>query len=175
MNPFISTLLAACRLASALSRKRRKRLSSLTKPPHPTAPLPHYRIGRGSLLRVPKASTKAPLRLQQSLHNVDGRRSHENHEDSGEDEQNQGEEKLNGGLGRLLFRQLLAPRPHRVGLHTQGLGDTRTEAVRLDQDGRQRADIIDAGADAEVVENFATGPAHLQLEVRQRQLFANRL
>ena len=51
----------------------------------------------------------------------------------------------------------------------------RAEAVGLDQDRRQAAHVVDAGADAQVVQHFAPRPAHLQLEVGQRQFLADGL
>src|SRR5262249_61347556 len=78
-------------------------------------------------------------------------------------------------LGSLLLRKLLAPRPHRIRLNAHRLSDGRTEAIRLDQDGRQTANVVNTGADAEVVQHLAAGPAHLQLEVGQAQLLADYL
>ena len=55
-------------------------------------------------------------------------------------------------------------------MHAQGLGNARAKTVRLDQDGRQTADIVHAGAHTQVVQHLTPRPAHLQLEIGQRQL-----
>ena len=57
------------------------------------------------------------------MRNRQSRRSHEDHEDSGEDEQHEGEDHLHRCLGGLLFRYLFAPGAHRIGLNAQRLGD----------------------------------------------------
>ena len=78
-------------------------------------------------------------------------------------------------LAAFSSANLPAAGPHRVRLHAQGLGDARAEPVGLDQDGRQAADVVDAGADAQVVQHLAPRPAHLQLEVGQREFLAQHL
>src|SRR6516162_1220153 len=121
--------------------------------------------GRGSA--NPNRPSTWFMLLQHRLHDANGRWSYENHENAGENKQHQREDKLHGRLGRLFFRNLLAPGPHRVGLDSQGLSDAGTKPVRLDQYGSQTANVIDAGAYAEVVENLAARPPHLHLKIAQ--------
>src|SRR5438105_1046768 len=105
------------------------------------------------------------LILQNGLHNTDRRGTDEDDEDSRENEENQGENQLHGRLGRLFFGDLPPPRPHGIGLHAEGLGDTGAETVGLNQDGRQAADVVHAGADPQVVEHLAAWAADLHLQI----------
>ncbi len=61
--------------------------------------------------------------LQHVFHQLDRCRSHQNHEDPGEDEQNEREDHLHGGLLSLLFRHLTSLYSHAVRLNSQRLGD----------------------------------------------------
>ena len=65
---------------------------------------------------------------------------------AGKDEDHQREDQLDRGLGRLFFGQLPAAGAHRIALHAQRLGDARAELVGLNQNRRQAAQIVDAGA-----------------------------
>ena len=89
----------------------------------------------------------------------------------GKDEQDQGEKEFDGGFGGLFLGQLPPSRPHRVALDAQGMGDAGAELVGLDEDGGQGAEVGDAGPYPQFVEGLRPRTPHLQMEVRQRQLF----
>ena len=84
----------------------------------------------------------------ESLDDLDSGGAHQDDEDAGEDEQDQGDHDLHGRLGRPLLGELPAPDPHGVGLDAQGRGDAGPEPLGLDQDGGQGAHVVDPGADA---------------------------
>src|SRR5438270_12739879 len=78
-------------------------------------------------------TTRAVSLLEQRIHDLQRRRSDEDHENPREDEQHQREDQLNSGLGSLLLCELPPPRPHGIRLHAQGLRDARPKAVCLNQ------------------------------------------
>ena len=84
-----------------------------------------------------------------------------------------GKMSLTAVLAAFSSANLAAAGPHRVALHAQGLGDARAELVGLDQHAGQAAEVGHAGARAQFVQHFAARPAHLQLEVGQRELLGD--
>ena len=103
----------------------------------------------------------------------DGRWSHQDHEDTWEDEQHQRENQLDGGLGCFLFGDLATARTHRIALHAQRLSDARSELIGLDKNRRQRSKVVHTGSLAQLVEYVISLPSHLQLEVAEVQFFAD--
>ena len=101
----------------------------------------------------------------------DGRGTDEHDEDAGENEDHQREDQLHGGFGGLFFGHLTPPGAQRVALRSQRLRHAGAEFVGLDEHGRQRAEIGNAGARAEFVQHFDARPAHLQLEIADREFF----
>jgi hypothetical protein len=63
-------------------------------------------------------------------------------------EEHQGKNQLYRGFRCFLFRNLAAARPHRIALHSQGLGDAGAEFIGLNQNGRERFEVVDASASA---------------------------
>ena len=89
----------------------------------------------------------------------DGGGADQNHEDARENEEHQREDQFHRGLCRLFLGDLPTPSTHRIALHAQCLGDAGTKLVGLNQNRRQRTQIIDAGSTAEVLQHLrATAP-----------------
>ena len=77
--------------------------------------------------------------------------------------------------GRALLGLLHAPDAHAVGVNPQRPRDAGAEEVRLDQHGRQRAQVLDAGAIGQPAEGVRALDAGLDLEEGQVQLGAEEL
>src|SRR5216684_8197905 len=80
------------------------------------------------------------------------RRTHRDGEKRHQNEQNEGRNHLNGGLGGLLFGALAAGGTQRVRVNPQSLSDAGTEAIRLDQSAHQRTNIVDTSAVDEIAQ-----------------------
>ncbi len=98
-----------------------------------------------------------------------GGRSHENHEDPGENEQDKRENKFHRRLGRFLFGDLLTFDSHRIALNPQGLRDARSELVGLNQKRCQGTEIVDPGSDSQVLKDLAAWPSHLELQIAEAE------
>src|SRR5512143_645340 len=95
----------------------------------------------------------------------------EQHDQKGREyEQGEREDELDSGLRSGLLGQLAPLRPKRVRMHAQRARQARAQLVRLDEQGRQRLDVLDARPLAQVPERLCPGFARSYLAADDREL-----
>src|SRR6187397_1796210 len=104
----------------------------------------------------------------------DRRGADKDHANAREDEEDEREDELHGRLCRFLFRDLPAAGPHGIALDAESLGDRGTELIGLDQDRRERLQIIDAATDAELLQHLLLAATHLELQIAEAKFGRNR-
>ena len=92
--------------------------------------------------------------------------------EGGHDEQDEGDDHFNGGLGGLFFGALAAFGAQRVGMDAEGLGDAGSEAVGLNEGSDEGANVVDAGAFGEVAESLDAGLSGASFEVEEMEFSA---
>src|SRR5580658_5131323 len=92
--------------------------------------------------------------------------------DRGQNEEHEGRNHLDGGLGGLFFGPLPAFGAEGVGMHAESLRHARSKTVGLNQRAHQRTNVIDASAFHQVAESFGAGLAGTHLQIHQVKLIA---
>src|ERR1700746_4222890 len=99
-------------------------------------------------------------------------RTYRDCEEGYQNEQNEGRNHLDGGLGGPLFGPLSARGTQRIRVDPQSLRDAGAEAIGLDQSAHQRTKIIHAGAVDEIAQSFSPGLAGAHLKVHEMKFVA---